>query len=56
MPNSAATLSLPKTLEERLQLDEILEVPATIEDYFAFLPSCEYRIDYSDLLIVHRIY
>lgn len=52
MPNSAATLSLPKSLEERLHLDEMLEVPATLDEYFAFLPSCEYRIDYSDGKII----
>ncbi|MCK6694495.1 MAG: Uma2 family endonuclease [Thermoanaerobaculia bacterium] len=56
MPSSAATLSLPKTLEERLQLDEILEVPATLDDYFAVLPSCEYRIDYSDGKIISMGY
>ncbi len=52
MPNTAATLALPKTLEERLKLDEVLEVPATLDEYFAFLPSCEYRIDYSDGKII----
>lgn len=52
MPNAAATLSLPKTLEERLLLDEVLEVPATLDEYFAFLPSCEYRVDYSDGKII----
>lgn len=48
MPITAATLPLPKTLDERLKLDEVLEVMATLDEYFAFLPSCEYRIDYSD--------
>lgn len=52
MPNPAATISLPKTLDERLKLDEVLEVPATLDEYFAFLPSCEYRIDYSDGKII----
>ncbi len=52
MPTTAATPLLPKTLEERLKLDEVLEVPATLDEYFAFLPSCEYRIDYSDGKII----
>lgn len=49
---SATAIPLPKTLDERLQLDEILEVPATLDAYFAFLPGCEYRIDYSDGKII----
>lgn len=52
MPNSAATLSLPKTLNKRLQFEEVLEVPATLDEYFALLPSREYRIDYSDGKII----
>ena len=47
---------LPKTLQERLELEEILEVPATLEEYFNFLPECEYRIDYSDGKIISMGY
>ncbi|MBX2893326.1 MAG: Uma2 family endonuclease [Saprospiraceae bacterium] len=47
---------MPKTLAERLDLDEILEVPATLEKYFNFLPECEYRIDYSDGKIISMGY
>ena len=47
---------LPKTLAERLELDEILEVPATLDEYFDFLPTCEYRIDYSDGNIISMGY
>lgn len=47
---------LPKTLAERLELDEILEVPATLDEYFNFLPECEYRIDYSDGKIISMGY
>lgn len=62
--SAAATLSaapkknplLPKTLQERLELDEILEVPATLDEYFNFLPECEYRIDYSDGKIISMGY
>jgi hypothetical protein len=43
---------LPKTLQERLKLDEILEVPATLDEYFELLPDCEYRLDYSDGKII----
>ncbi len=43
---------LPKTLQERLELDEVLEVPATIDEYFDLLSECEYRIDYSDGKII----
>lgn len=53
---SASAIPLPKTLDERLQLDEILEVPATLDAYFAFLPGCEYRIDYSDGKIISMGY
>ena len=53
---SATAIPLPKTLDERLQLDEILEVPATLDAYFAFLPGCEYRIDYSDGKIISMGY
>ncbi|MCW5923389.1 MAG: Uma2 family endonuclease [Saprospiraceae bacterium] len=49
-------IKLPKTLAERLDLDEILEVPATLEEYFNFLPECEYRIDYSDGKIISMGY
>ena len=55
MPSTAST-PLPKTLEERLQLDEILEVPASLDEYFAFLPTCEYRVDYSDGKIISMGY
>lgn len=47
---------LPKTLQERLDLDEILEVPATLDEYFDFLPTCEYRVDYSDGKIISMGY
>ncbi len=47
---------LPKTLQERLELDEILEVPATLQEYFDFLPECEYQIDYSDGKIISMGY
>ena len=47
---------LPKTLQERLELEEILEVPATLDEYFDFLPECEYRIDYSDGKIISMGY
>lgn len=47
---------LPKTLAERLELDEILEVPATLDEYFNLLPECEYRIDYSDGKIISMGY
>ena len=43
---------LPKTLQERLKLEEILEVPATLDEYFELLPGCEYRLDYSDGKII----
>jgi Uma2 family endonuclease len=43
---------LPKTLQERLSLDEVLEVPASLDDYFGLLPNCEYRLDYSDGKII----
>lgn len=39
---------MPKTLTKRIQLDEVLKVLATLDEYFAFLPKCEYRLDYSD--------
>lgn len=48
MPTTTTKFPLPKTLTKRFQLDEILRVPATLDEYFAFLPKCEYRIDYSD--------
>lgn len=51
MSNTAA-IALPKTLEKRLLLDEVLEVPASLESYFNFLPDCEYQLDYSDGKIV----
>lgn len=47
---------VPKTLAERLELDEILEVPATLDEYFNLLPECEYRIDYSDGKIISMGY
>ena len=47
---------LPRTLQERLELDEILEVPATLDEYLDFLPTCEYRIDYSDGKIISMGY
>lgn len=56
MPGTAATLPLPKTLAERVKLEEILECPATLDAYFDFLPLCEYRVDYSDGKIVSMGY
>ncbi|HNM27255.1 MAG TPA: hypothetical protein PKL15_17550, partial [Saprospiraceae bacterium] len=56
MPTAAAKPMLPKTLDERIKLAEILEVPATLDEYFAFLPSCEYRVDYSDGKIISMGY
>ncbi|MBL7796832.1 MAG: Uma2 family endonuclease [Saprospiraceae bacterium] len=43
---------LPKSLQDRALLDEVLEVPATLDEYFDLLPDCEYRIDYSDGKII----
>ncbi len=43
---------LPKTLQERLDLPEVLEVRATLDEYFDFVESCEYRLDYSDGKII----
>lgn len=57
VPAASKKTSLPpKTLAERLELDEILEVPATLDEYFNLLPECEYRIDYSDGKIVSMGY
>ncbi len=53
---SAKAPLLPKTLAERLLLAETLEVPASLDEYFNFLPSCEYRVDYSDGKIVSMGY
>jgi Uma2 family endonuclease len=43
---------LPKTWEERLKMPEVLEVKATLDEYFQFLESCEYRVEYSDGKII----
>jgi Uma2 family endonuclease len=49
----ALTVSdLPKTWEERLKMPEVLEVKATLDEYFQFLESCEYRVEYSDGKII----
>lgn len=47
---------LPKTLAERLHLDEVLEVPAALDEYFNLLTDCEYRLDYSDGNIISMGY
>ena len=53
---SAKAIPLPRTMAERLLLDEILEAPASLDEYFAFLPTCEYRVDYSDGKIISMGY
>ena len=52
MSTAMSALSLPKTLQERLDLPEVLEVRATLDEYFDFVESCEYRLDYSDGKII----
>ncbi|MEO6037180.1 MAG: Uma2 family endonuclease [Saprospiraceae bacterium] len=52
MSTATATSPLPKTLLERLDLPEVLEVRTTLDEYFDFVESCEYRLDYSDGKII----
>ncbi len=52
MSTATAASPLPKTLKERLDLPDALEVRATLDAYFDFVESCEYRLDYSDGKII----
>jgi len=52
MSTATSASPLPKTLQERLDLPEVLEVGATLDAYFDFVESCEYRLDYSDGKII----
>ncbi len=52
MSTATSASPLPKTLQERLDLPEVLEVRATLDEYFDFVESCEYRLDYSDGKII----
>ena len=38
---------LPLTLEEREEMDAILSVPATVEEYIEYLHKCDYKLQYS---------
>lgn len=52
MSTAFSASPLPRTLQDRLDLPEVLEVRATLDEYFGFVESCEYRLDYSDGKII----
>ncbi|MEO1261073.1 MAG: Uma2 family endonuclease [Bacteroidota bacterium] len=43
---------IPKTLKERMELEEELRVPASFEDFLDLLEKCEYRIEYDEGQII----
>ncbi len=53
---AASYIPLPKTLQERLELPEMLEMPATLGEYFDFADGCEYRVEYADGKIISMGY
>ena len=47
-----AVLTLPMSLEQRLELPDELRVPASWEEFLDLLPNCPYRIEYDDHEII----
>ncbi|MEL7221698.1 MAG: hypothetical protein AAGJ93_10290 [Bacteroidota bacterium] len=47
-----AVLTLPKKLEQRLELPDELRVAASWDEFLGLLPNCPYRIEYDEHEII----